>query len=87
VVCADALAFLESDRRRYDVVFLDPPYRLELLPRVLPRLSPRLAVDARVFVESDQMPQFPAGFAIQRQMRAGRVRSVLLKWCHHGDAQ
>lgn len=87
VVCADAVAFLASERRQYNVVFLDPPYRLELLPRVLPLLPPRLAVGARVFVESDHQPELPAGFAILRQMRAGQVHGVLLEWRDHGNAQ
>ncbi len=87
VVCADAFVFLVSDQRQYDVVFLDPPYRLDLLPRVLQLLSPRLAVDARVFVESDHMPELPDEFEILRQTRAGQVVGVLLKWRHHGDTQ
>jgi 16S rRNA (guanine966-N2)-methyltransferase len=87
LVRADGLAFLESDTRRYDVVFLDPPYRLGLLPRVLPKLTARLAADARVFVESDRNPELPAGFEVMRQARAGQVFSVLLKWRHHGDTQ
>lgn len=86
-VCADVLAFLVSDQRQFDVVFLDPPYRLDLLPRVLQLLSPRLAIDARVFVESDQMPELPDEFEILRQTRAGQVVGVLLKWRHHGDTQ
>lgn len=87
LVCADALGFLASDRRRYDVVFLDPPYRLDLLPKVLPLLPPRLAAGARVFVECDHMPVLPPGFAVLRQMRAGQVRSVLLECRDHGKAQ
>ena len=43
---ADALAFLQADARLYDVVFLDPPYHLHLLPRVLP-LLPGCRSDSR----------------------------------------
>lgn len=87
LVCTDGVAFLGSDTRCYDVVFLDPPYRLGLLPRLLPGLPARLAATARIFIESDRVPELPAGFEVLRQARAGQVFSVLLKWQHHGDTQ
>jgi 16S rRNA (guanine(966)-N(2))-methyltransferase RsmD len=83
---ADALAFLGTDARRYHVVFLDPPYRLALLPRLLPLLPQHLAAGACVYLESDELPPLPAGFAVLRQTRAGQVHSVLLEWRHHEDA-
>lgn len=54
LVTADARAFLRRDRGAYDLVFLDPPYRLAR--RVGPDLSkllvPRLRGGARVITES-----------------------------------
>ncbi len=54
LVGADALAFLRRDRGAYDLVLLDPPYRLAR--RVGPDLSkllvPRLRRGARVITES-----------------------------------
>ncbi len=80
IVRADAMAFLQTDSRRYDVVFVDPPYRLKLLPRVLPLLGRILVPGARVYVESDQTPEAPAGFELLKQARAGQVHCLLLKW-------
>lgn len=80
IVRADAMDFLQADARRYGVVFLDPPYRLKLLPRVFPLLGRVLAPGARVYVESDQAPETPAGFAPLKQGRAGQVHCLLLKW-------
>jgi len=77
---ADALAFLQSDARRYDVVFLDPPYHLNLLPRVLPLLPSRLDCGSRVYLESDRLPELPEGYELTRQSRAGRVHGLLIKW-------
>jgi len=77
---ADALAFLQSDARRYDVVFLDPPYHLNLLPRVLPLLPGRLDSGSRVYLESDRLPELPEGYELTRQSRAGRVHGLLIKW-------
>ena len=80
LVRADALAFLQSDARRYDVVFLDPPYHLDLLPRLLPLLPSRLDGSSRVYLESDRLPELPKGYEVLRQSRAGRVRGLLIKW-------
>ena len=80
IIRADAMDFLRSDRRRYSVVFLDPPYRLNLLPRVLPLLDRILAPGARIFLEADRAPELPPGFEILKQARAGQVHCLLLKW-------
>ena len=80
LVQADALAFLRSDARRYDVVFLDPPYHLDLLPRLLPLLPSHLDGGSRVYLESDRLPELPEGYELVRQSRAGRVHGLLIKW-------
>ena len=77
---ADALAFLQSDARRYDVVFLDPPYHLNLLPRVLSLLPGRLHSGSCVYLESDRQPELPEGYELLRRSRAGRVHGLLIKW-------
>jgi 16S rRNA (guanine966-N2)-methyltransferase len=77
---ADALAFLRSDLRRYGVVFLDPPFHLDLLPRLLPLLPGRLDEGSRVYLESDRVPELPEGYELLRQSRAGRVHGLLIKW-------
>src|SRR5688572_10591462 len=48
---ADALEFLRADDGIYDVVFLDPPFRADYLPQVLPALVARLATGAMVHIE------------------------------------
>ena len=77
---ADALAFLRSDARLYGVVFLDPPFHQDLLPRLLPLLPGRLGQGSRVYLESERMPELPAGYELLRQSRAGRVHGLLIKW-------
>ena len=80
LVKADALTFLRSDARRYDVVFLDPPYHLDLIARLLPLLPGHLDGGARVYLESDRLQELPEGYELMRQSRAGRVHGVLIKW-------
>lgn len=76
---ADALEFLRADRGVYDVVFLDPPFRVDCLAQVLPLLVARLAPDALVHVESPAPPALPAGWEIYRSGRAGAVIHQLIK--------
>ncbi len=77
---ADAFGFLKSDVRRYDVVFLDPPFKLGWLPRLLPMLPIRLAQDARVYLEAEEVIAMPHGFEVLRQTRVGQVHGLLIKW-------
>ena len=81
--CADALEFLRLDTGRYDVVFLDPPFRMDVLPQVLPLVAPRLTGAALVHVEAPQAPALHAAWEVWRNGRAGAVSHQLLKWTGH----
>jgi 16S rRNA (guanine966-N2)-methyltransferase len=76
---ADALEFLRSDRGVYDVVFLDPPFKAELWPRLAPLLPARLAPGALVYYEGAAPPEMPPGWGVHRQARAGQVSYQLIK--------
>ena len=80
---ADGLEFLRADASLYEAVFLDPPFRADVLPQVLALLPPRLAEGALVHVESAQPPVLPAGWTVWRSGRAGAVHHQLLKWTGH----
>ncbi len=82
---ADALEFLRADGARYDVVFLDPPFRADYLAQVLPLLAPRLSPQALVHVEAPQAPLLPAGWTVWRSGRAGAVTHQLIQWAGHED--
>jgi len=77
---ADALEFLRTDRGKYDVVFVDPPFRVNLLPQVLVLLPARLTPQALVYVEAPRPPQCAPGWQVWRHGRAGTVHYALLKW-------
>jgi len=49
----DALQFLSQNPQKFNVIFLDPPYRLQWLDKVLPLLAEHLAVDGVVYVEAE----------------------------------
>ena len=77
---ADAPEFLRADRSKYDVVFIDPPFRVNLLPQVLVLLPARLTPHALVYVEAPRKQQFAPGWQVWRHGRAGTVHYALLKW-------
>ena len=76
---ADALEFLRANDDVYDVVFVDPPYRSDLWPRVAPFLPRRLAPDALVYLERATRDGALPGWAVWKQGRAGQVAYQLLK--------
>jgi 16S rRNA (guanine966-N2)-methyltransferase len=80
---ADALEFLRTDGGSYDVVFLDPPFRTDYLPQVLPALIPRLSSRAMIHVEAPQAPKLLPGLEVRRSGKAGAVTHQLLEWTGH----
>jgi 16S rRNA (guanine966-N2)-methyltransferase len=82
----DAANFIDSDARRFDVIFLDPPYRLGLLPQLLSKLHAHLAPSGLVYVESDRLPEEREEWQVWRQGRAGKVFYQLLKSLKNGKS-
>jgi 16S rRNA (guanine966-N2)-methyltransferase len=79
VVHGEALAFLATNTRKFDVVFLDPPYASDLAHRALERLRPHLRPSARIYVES-ALPVHPGeAWRVLREDRAGAVRYALFE--------
>jgi 16S rRNA (guanine(966)-N(2))-methyltransferase RsmD len=76
---ADALEFLRTDRARYDIVFLDPPFRIDCWARVLSLLPGRLNAGALVYCESGAGEVPAAGWEAWRTARAGQVNYQLLR--------
>jgi len=85
LVQGDALRYLAQSSERFDVVFLDPPFRQNALPAVFARLEPRLAEKARVYIES-HAPCVPGErWTELKRSRAGQVSYQLFEW--RGDDQ
>lgn len=79
IVKGDALEFLRLDRQSFDVVFLDPPFADADHAALLARVADRLAPGARVYVEAPRPLDPPAGWSVQRRLRAGNVHAHLLQ--------
>jgi 16S rRNA (guanine966-N2)-methyltransferase len=80
IVSRDALAYLASGNERFDVVFLDPPFRQNVLPHVLGRLSRVLKAGARVYVEGPAPYPAEGVWGELKSSRAGQVHYQLLEW-------
>lgn len=84
IIRGDALAFLRGESRNFNVVFLDPPFRRDLLQPALQLLAENgwLAEDARVYLEleSEQpLPELPQGWEVLRSKQAGQVAYHLVE--------
>jgi 16S rRNA (guanine966-N2)-methyltransferase len=82
----DASAFLTKQGERFDVVFLDPPFRQNALPALLSALPARLQPAARVYVESDAPVPVPQPWTELKRARAGQVSYQLLRWDGHDQS-
>ncbi len=80
IVAGDAFEYLARGGERFDVVFLDPPFRQNAGAALLERLPPRLAGAARVYLEAAEAGPPPAPWRELKRGRAGQVAFQLLTW-------
>ena len=78
VINGDALQYLCGTPRRFDIVFLDPPYQQSLLPQTLNLIAPWLADGALVYAESELGVTPSPDWKILKQSRAGQVNFRLM---------
>jgi 16S rRNA (guanine966-N2)-methyltransferase len=84
LINTDALQWLQNEHNaRFDIVFLDPPFQGDFLPRTLELLtaSPIVNSGALVYLECalDQPCHCPANWRTLRSKDAGHVRYSLLE--------
>ncbi|MGH8672369.1 MAG: 16S rRNA (guanine(966)-N(2))-methyltransferase RsmD [Burkholderiales bacterium] len=79
----DALRFVAADKRRYDVIFLDPPFDAGVPKPLLRYLPARLATQGLVYVESGAEWQPGTDWTVWKKGQAGGVHYQLLRWNLH----
>ena len=85
VITADAERWLsEQPVQPYDIVFLDPPFALDVLASTCETLQRRgwVTAGSLIYLENDAgvgFPSLPAGWTLTRDKRAGQVRYGLAK--------
>lgn len=80
----NALDFMKSDVRKFDVIFLDPPYRLDLLPQLMLLLPSHLEEDGLVYSEASEVWNLDKQWRVHRSAKAGAVRYQLLEFVQYG---
>ena len=83
----DAMQFVQGNSHKFNLIFLDPPYNLEWLPKILPLLSAHVSANGFVYVEAEYaldqaleaMPKLAADWKVIKQSKAGNVFYHLLK--------
>lgn len=73
---------LSSLNEKFDLVFLDPPYSLNLWEELAQKADPYLADQALIYVEADRalnQLNLPPTWQLQKQTKAGVVQAGLFK--------
>jgi 16S rRNA (guanine966-N2)-methyltransferase len=74
----DARTWLRREARRFDAIFLDPPFGDDPWAWLLPACLPRIAPAGYVYAEAGRALAAPDGFTLHRSGRAGQVHYHLL---------
>ncbi len=87
-VCMDAAAYLQGTVTPFDIVFLDPPYRLGVLGPAFALLVERgwVGPASAVYLEHEAgaaPPELPPGWVLARSAAAGQVRYHLARFEPH----
>lgn len=79
----DGLNFASRLNEQFDVIFLDPPFQSEYLPKLLPMLAKQLSTEGMLYVESGSAFDAGEDWQIYKQGRASAVHYQLLQYGHH----
>lgn len=77
-----ALMFLKNTLEKpYDIIFLDPPFRMNLIESLLPSLQKVVAESSLIYIEIEKdahLPELPENWSVIREKTAGQVRYHLI---------
>ena len=79
IIRADALQYLSSTKTKFDLIFLDPPYKKDWIARLEPFLPGILNEDAAIYVEAEHEIESLGDWRTVRQGKAGEVHFHLLR--------
>ncbi len=74
-----AKSWLQREARRFDVIFLDPPFESDEWAWLLPACAARLAGGGAIYAEAPRLLVPPPELAVDRHAKAGQVHYHLLR--------
>lgn len=78
----DSLGFLQRTKDTFDVVFLDPPYRKQIINQVLPLLEPHMSDHGVIVAETakeEELPTECGSYALYREYNYGKIKLSLYR--------
>jgi len=79
IVRGDAVKFAAACPRRFDLVFLDPPYRQGWIAQVADHVERLLADEGRLYIEAEEPVDAMGSWSTYKRGRAGQVCYQLLR--------
>ena len=76
----DAAQFLASTKDSFDLAFLDPPYEMEWIAKILPLLSAKIAEGGTVICETEktaQLPEEAGDLILHRSYKYGKIKVTI----------
>ena len=76
VLQTDAITFLKGNKKKFDIVFMDPPYSKGILQQALPYAAEAVNDGGVIICEhpfGEEMPQKAGKFAIYREYKYSKV--------------
>lgn len=78
----DALNFLNFTKDTFDIAFLDPPYRKDIITSVLPILSEKMSDGGVIICETAREEELPANagrFVLYKEYRYGKIKLTVYR--------
>lgn len=78
----DAVQFLSNNQQQFSLIFIDPPYNQQWLPKLMPLLKAHLQEEGVIYVEAEYALLSDADWQVIKAGKAGNVFYHLLKSAH-----
>lgn len=84
----DAQSFLNFTKDEFDIAFLDPPYRKEIVVSVLPLLSEKMSDGGVIICETareEELPQNAGRFTLYKEYKYGKIKLTVYRIGEEND--
>ena len=78
--------FLKQTNKKFDFIFLDPPYNKGILTEILPLLSDKLNYNGKIICEYEQnliLPEKIVDLVLKKNYKYGKINISM--FCRYGE--